>query len=480
MILERIFSFVRSVTVASWCAVAIVLLFSGIVSYGQNADNRDRIQPWGENPHYWQYGGKPVLLLGGSDEDNLFNHPALMRDNFEKLERCGGNYIRGTLSCRDEGNVWPFLRKDSRYDLDSFNPEFWARLENCFREAARRGIIVQIECWATFDYYREFWAENPFNPVNNINYTTENTKLVSEWDHHPAANVQPFFFSIPQKNNDPIVLKYQERFMQKVLEVSLPYGNVLYCLDNETKAPEEWAVYWGEFIKRQAAERGVTAHVTEMWDAWDLRDDHHRRTYDHPEIFSYTDVSQNNWQVGQTHYDRLIGYREMPAKQAGGIRPMNNVKVYMRQGGGKPNDESINIDRWWQNVFAGCASTRFHRPTGGIGLSDSAQSVIHAARVFTSSFDIFHSEPTPDLLSDRSENEAYCLAIPGQVYALYFPNGGDVLLDVGSADRSYSIRWFDPHSAQFQESQSLEIDRTQVRLTSPNTKQTWLALVEAS
>ena len=25
------------------------------------------------NPHYWEYKGKPVLLLGASDEDNLFN-----------------------------------------------------------------------------------------------------------------------------------------------------------------------------------------------------------------------------------------------------------------------------------------------------------------------------------------------------------------------------------------------------------------------
>jgi len=31
-----------------------------------------RIKPWGANPRYWQYKGRPVLLLGGSREDNLF------------------------------------------------------------------------------------------------------------------------------------------------------------------------------------------------------------------------------------------------------------------------------------------------------------------------------------------------------------------------------------------------------------------------
>jgi len=30
----------------------------------------DRIRPYEKNPRYWQYKGQPVLLLGGSKEDN--------------------------------------------------------------------------------------------------------------------------------------------------------------------------------------------------------------------------------------------------------------------------------------------------------------------------------------------------------------------------------------------------------------------------
>lgn len=32
----------------------------------------DRVQPYGENPWYWQYEGKPALLIGGTDQDNPF------------------------------------------------------------------------------------------------------------------------------------------------------------------------------------------------------------------------------------------------------------------------------------------------------------------------------------------------------------------------------------------------------------------------
>jgi len=439
----------------------------------------DRIAVWPKNHHYWQYKGRPVLLLGGSDEDNLFNNPDLMMRNFETLKKIGGNYIRATLSCRDEGNVWPYLKtKDGRYDLNRFNPEFWKRLERCCREALARDIILQIEFWATFDYYRDLWLRNPFNPKNNINYTTKNTRLVETWPHHPAARVQPFFFSTPGDNNDRVLLRYQEAFVRKVLEVTLPYPNVLYCLDNETRAPEQWAVYWGRFIRDEARRRGTTAQVTEMWDIWDLHHSDHARTYRHPEIFSYTDVSQNNWQVGQTHYDRLIWYRRNLEHQPGGIRPMNNVKVYGLLRPRQPLDPALNLDRWWQNIFAGCASTRFHRPPSGLGLSPKAQEAIRAARIFTSAFDIFASEPHPELLDDRSPNEAYCLAKPGGFYALYFPTGGEVVLRVPSGEKTYAIRWFDPVKAAFAASREAKAGST-LRLKTPDTKQTWLVLVEA-
>ncbi len=447
-------------------------------SFAAPAEGQERIRVSPESPWYWWYGGKTVLLLGASDEDNLFNNPELMMDNLDKLQKCGGNYIRATLSCRDEGNVWPYLMVGGRYDLDKFNPEFWNRLKRCCEECLKRGIILQIEFWATFDYYRDNWLKNPFNPKNNVNYTTQNTKLQKTWDFHPAHKPQPFFFSVPEKNNDRLVLKYQEAFVRKVLDVTLPYPNVLYCLDNETRAPAEWALYWGRFINDEAKRRGTTIQLTEMWDIWDIRHEDHSTTYKHPEFFSFTDVSQNNWQVGQLHYDRLIWFRENLKRQPGGPRPMNNVKVYKRVGSKKPGSAEINMDRWWQNIWAGCASTRFHRPDGGIGLSPEAQDCIRAARAFTDAFDFFRCEPRPDLLGEREANEAYCLARPPEVFALYFPKGGEVTVKVGDGTKQLTVRWMNVRSARFSTPQTLP-QQPVLRLKTPDTKQTWLALITA-
>ncbi|MFQ6131758.1 MAG: hypothetical protein ACE5R4_06955 [Armatimonadota bacterium] len=464
------------------CAIGIpAALLAGLTgaallatAAGGEAQERIRVSP--ENPRYWSYGGETVLLLGGSDEDNLFNDPALMLDNFRKLEACGGNYIRGTLSCRDEGNVWPYRMVGGKYDLRQFNPEFWDRLEACCREAQRRDIIVQIEVWATFDFYRDIWLRNPFNPANNSNYTTANTRLEETWDHHPAGKPQPFFYSPPALNDDKLLRSFQDAFVRKVLDVTVPYPNVLYCLDNETKTPPQWAWYWGDFIQREAKRRNVAIQLTEMWDAWDLTHEHHGHTYKRPEYFSFTDVSQNNWQVGQLHYDRLLWFRENLVEQPGGIRPMNNVKVYGMRRPRQGEAMDFNLDRWWQNIWAGCASTRFHRPPTGIGLDSVAQQAIRAARSFTNAFDIFSCEPRPDLLSDREDNEAYCLADPPETYALYLPQGGEVTLEVGETDQRRVLRWFDPTTASFREAQELGPEATTL-LRSPDTKQTWLVLV---
>jgi hypothetical protein len=65
------------------------------------------------------------------------------------------------------------------------------------------------------------------------------------------------------------------------------------------------------------------------------------------------------------------------------------------------------------------------------------------------------TEPRNDLLSDRSANEAYCLAEPGRQYALYFPDGGEVKLDVSAVPGSLEVRWLDINRSRWQEPETV-------------------------
>jgi len=421
------------------------------------AANKDRIQPCHKNPRYWKYKGKPVLLLGGTDDDNLFQWTgSRLTEQLDLLKSVGGNYVRCTMSGRDEGNVWPFRQVNGKYNLGQWDNEYWRRFENFLKLTHERDIIVQVEIWATYDFYGKHWLRNPFNPARNVNYTSNDTRLVEHLKSRVAQRPpQPFFLSPPGAKDDKVLLGFQEAFVRKVLDVSLPFPNVLYCIDNETRAPAAWALHWGQFIAHEARKRGARIHTTEMWDAWDLRDPSHAITYTHPEIFSFTDISQNHWLLGKTHSDRLAWFRHN-LLQHGCLRPMNNVKIYGCGRPPRPANPALNVDRFWKCIFAGCASMRFHRPLIGLGLNEVAQQTIRTAREFTSTFDIFRTEPRNDLFLHRGAEGSFCLATPGEMYAVYFPDGGEVKLDISLLKRPGTIRWLEISSSKWGKQQVLK------------------------
>ncbi|MBX3747293.1 MAG: hypothetical protein KF833_18445, partial [Verrucomicrobiae bacterium] len=196
----------------------------------------ERIRPSREHPGYWEYGGRTVLLLGGSKDDNLFQIPDL-EEHLEAMARAGANYVRNTMSDRRDGGfeVYPFHhREDGKYDLERWNGEYWRRFAAFLRGTRERGIIVQIEVWDRFDYSRQNWDGHPYNPANNVNYTHEASGLGASYPDHPGQNRQPFFFTTPGQRNNRVVLRYQERFVEEMLRRTLPEPHVLYCMDNET------------------------------------------------------------------------------------------------------------------------------------------------------------------------------------------------------------------------------------------------------
>jgi hypothetical protein len=64
------------------------------------------IRVYVENPFYWQYQGKPVLLLGGSsapkgglNDEGMFLWPDVA-GSLDRLVSAGGNYTRCLMSGR--------------------------------------------------------------------------------------------------------------------------------------------------------------------------------------------------------------------------------------------------------------------------------------------------------------------------------------------------------------------------------------------
>jgi len=462
----------RKVAFSVMLISAIGLPVISCTKQGPGETAHDPIRPYYENSFYWEYNNKPILLLGGSQEDNLFNHPDLNPDGLEGhldiLIENGGNYLRNTMSSRNPGNRYPFRQLDNGlFDLDDWDEEYWSRFEEFLEMTYERDIIVQLEFWDPWDMYMsegegmtDFrdgntgWESHPFNPGNNMNYDSEESGLLTIIDFFPSAEPtsHTLFHTVPEMDNNRVVLPYQQRFIDKVLSYTLQYPHLLYCMNNETGEDVKWGDYWIQYIREKAEEAGVDIYTTDMRRNEEINGTDHRYIHDRPEIYTFVEISQNNGQsiTGQRHYDAIIELRSYLMDRP---RPMNNNKIYGgADGWGGPEEGQ---QKFWRNIFAGSASARFHRPPAGLGLNDLAISHIKSMRMVMEEINLFHSNPANQLLSGKEDNEAFLLAKPGTSYAAYFPQGGSVHLDLSDVEGEFRLRWLDIVQNEWREEEAI-------------------------
>ena len=210
------------------------------------------------------------------------------------------------------------------------------------------------------------------------------------------------------------------------------------------------------------------------------------------DIYDFIDISQNNQDSrggrGQAHWDNIIFWRNKIITHPAGPLPMNNEKVYGGLDGKNysAGTESEAINRFWRNIFAGCASSRFHRPAHpdgwGSGLNERVQTNLKAITMLLKELDIFKCTPHNDLLINRvqvsSTMEAYVAANIGKQYAVYFPQGRyTVNLDPWVYVNTLKLKWLDIDQLTWSDPEIVEVNweggqndwgfRGYVTLTSP-------------
>lgn len=442
----------------------------------------DAIQPHASNPGYWQYKGEPILLLGGSNDDNLFQTPGL-ETYLDELHVAGINFLRNTMSSRqDQGfEIYPYKKLDSgKYDLTQWNDAYWERFSDFLTWTEERDIIVQIEVWDRFDYSREHWEASPWRPVNNVTYTVADTGLKNNYPDHPHRDQQPFFHTIPgmprYSSEFDLIRELQERLVAKMLSISLEHDHVLYCMNNETSTPVEWGLRWMAFIRNAAAQRDKRVYVTDMFD--DGYEPHRSAkvayAYSNPELYGFIDISQVNSRVfNEQHWNRIVWAVD---HIDGERRPINHTKIYSdgetNWGSGTPVD---GVERFWRNLIAGSAAVRFHRPWAGIGSNDIAKACIAAARKAESRVKFWDIAHRQDLLGDRAEDEAYLAANPGESYILFFTDGGEVSLDLSDFSYLFKIEWVSISTGLWGESGEISGGSAET-ITAPG-KGPWVAVI---
>lgn len=443
------------------CA-GVFLAFLSFMACQQDAhaNNSDAIQAYTENSWYWQYQQKPLLLIGGSGNDNLFQWEGRkLTDHLDLLKSTGGNYVRNTMSDRDDESVYAVKEiEEGVYDLNQWNDEYWNRLKFFLDETKKREIIVQLTLWDWFDL-------GPYQPrINHPYYSSNNVN----WQEGTIESAGDFYGGSLYRNNEP-VLTFQNRYVDKLLSITLAYDHIIYNVNNESSVGAEWENHWAKYLKGSSKSQGKNIYVTSMQL---LPGNSVRHVMTNKDLYSYAEVSQNNQDavgaVGRKHYDSLIYWRGMIEAQQGGPMPINNVKIY---GAGEGENRAAGtgreaIERFWRNIFAGAASSSFHRAEGGwgIGLSVDAQHALKSASMFLEEFDIFRSKPYKgcETIGNLIDGD-YCLGNVGNAYAVYLPAGkSTVVIDPWVYMDEVSIKWLNVTTSEWEREETKTLDWAQV------------------
>lgn len=503
-----------------------ILFFIVIYCIGSacNHEFENSIQPYQKNPNYWQYYKKPILLFGGSERDNIFhwaNDGDKLKVHLNTLKKCGGNYIRCAMSSREytpEGYQWdllpyPYKKINGKYNLSVWDEIYWDKFHVFLKETKKRGIIVQLEIW---DRWNESgnserrikgdagWYDSPYNPENNWSYSWGDSPLLQKGK---TAFYNKFHLAAIEK--DSLLLPVQQNFVNKVLDeiIDNMFFHVIFQIDNESGIGDESLEpdpYWANYIRHYAMskKRSYIPYICTSrrfhWPSPYLTTNF--QDWENPEIqipiknsaFNYCDISQNNGNNGQEHYDNFLWYRCKVHENK--IQPINCIKCYhfnwntgydFNEGRSSPTDEEA-FSKFWRVIFAGGASIRFHRDTpykpgglrDGFGLSTEAQIHIKSLQMLTKRINIFKMEPDNTLLSQRTQNEAYCLAESGKQYAVFFTGEGEnsVQIDFGNVRRKYKLKWLDINKNKWINSSEIFENRFHV-LTPPYFGTQWVAVL---
>jgi hypothetical protein len=187
-----------------------------------------------KNPHYFLYRDKPVILITSAEHygaviNNAFDFrrylATLQSDGLNYTRLFGGAYIevpsrsfgilRNTLAPEPSHLVAPWVRTAAgKFDLNQWNPEYFARLRDFVTEAGTRGIIVEFTFFSSI-YDDKQWAVDPFNSANNANSLA----------------------AIPYKQLQTLsnggALPFQAHYVRKLVDELASFDNVIFEIQNE-------------------------------------------------------------------------------------------------------------------------------------------------------------------------------------------------------------------------------------------------------
>lgn len=389
-----------------------------------------------KSPWYFQDSkGKPLMLIGdytwGIFSDIDYDYIRF----FDSLKSRGLNQARIWLwwGCEqfEEKNdtpehaslithIEPYLREGPgiandgkpKYNLDKFNPAFFARLEDLCKAAQKRGInlqLIMMDAWMI--KHPHLWKIHAYNINNNVNGVDGDPARTGR-----GTDGKQGFCSMGNEK----VFKYQKAYILKVVDTVNKFDNIYYEIANENYYNEEWELALGKAIKDY--ER-------------DLPKQHLVIRHDFP---SHSYVVQS-WDPMVVH-NKLIEMRKLRV-------PL----LFDTDWTISENDAEVRRSAWAAVSSGGHFSLMDddleYRITGHTERRPERHRQIDYIARFMKKIKPWEMNPDANIVKS---GKAFAMRNNRTLFA-YLPYGGQVKLDLTQMEGKILARWYDPLTGKFGE-----------------------------
>lgn len=428
-----------------------------------------RLHP--DNPHCFVFRGKTVVLITSGEHygavlngDFDFHRylKTLNRDRLNLTRLFGGSYVevpsksfgilRNDLAPAPRRFVAPWSRSTvsgyagggNKFDLNSWNPDYFSRLRQFLGEAGRLGIVVELTLFSS-QYGAPQWEVSPFHPDNNVNGTN-----LTDWKKLETLD-----------NGN--ILAIQERYVRKLVHEVAPFDNVIFEIQNEPWSDRgELADVVNPYLPAPA--RDVYPNSVDVPDglslAWQARvaewiaDEEHglaaphliaqnycnfrfpvRRVLPHVSIvnFHYAYPEAVNWNYGLR---QAIGDDETGFRGTGDEPYRRQAWNFMLAGGS-------TFDSLDYSFSIGHEDGSDPGPNGPGGGSATLRRQLRILRMFLDSFDLASMRPNSTVVVHAGGSQWHALSGSAGQYGVYFDAHGSTPVVLSLPAGEYSGEWID-------------------------------------
>ncbi len=423
-----------------------------------------------KNSRYFEdsSNGKIVYLTGTHTWNNMqdFGSP-ISEFNYESyldfLTDNGMNFIRFWIFENPKWAPWsskedfeyspmPYRRSGSgvandelpKFDLDSWNEEFFRRMARKVEMAAERGLYISIMIfcgcsignkeWPANDEegksVKNPWDSHPYNKANNINGIDGDQDGDGQgWDIRDVNNVD--------------ILERQKALVRKVVDTLSQYNNVLFEIANEDPFDtRDWQYEIINYIKEYESTK-LKQHPIGMTASWEQPNealyegpaDWISPYYDEDEAINpFTYFGNKVWIADTDHVFPNMGatmdFTWKAFLRGANIISMDNRKYgeaweyFVKKAGG-------NVEKFEQTRKKTLQESNFQST-----LSEFSQK---STKEYADRMDLTVMEPSISLSSTE-----YCLAHRGSEYIIYQPESGSFKIDLSDVETELRVEWFNP------------------------------------